>query len=76
MVPKHEELISSAFVERCSAASLGKSDCKARSHNLIVPSVEHVANEIPPEQPLAMHARDGSCMFSQHRFLISHMHDE
>jgi len=73
MLPKHEELNSSVFK---SSASSEQSDCKAISHILIVPSVEQVAKEIPPKQPLAVHARDGSCMFSQHRFLISHMDDE
>lgn len=48
-------------------------DCNSRSHNLMLPSAEHVAKETPPEQPLAAHALEGSCMFSHEKFLMSHM---
>ena len=62
ILPKHEVPTGS-----------GDSDCRARSHSLIVPSAEHVAKETPPLQPLATHAREGSCMFSHERFWTSHM---
>lgn len=75
-LPKCVVPIGSVLRKWQFAASSDESGCKARSHNLIVPSAEHVAKETPPEQPLATHARDGSCMFSQQRFLISHMHAE
>lgn len=45
-----------------------------RSHNLIVPSAEQVVKEVPPGQPLAAHAREGSCMCSHDKLLTSHTH--
>lgn len=44
---------------------------KARSHNLMVPSSEHVVKETPSLHPLATHAAVGLCKFPQERFLIS-----
>lgn len=68
--------MGSIFRDSWPKTSFDNSDCRARSHNLIVPSAEHVEKETPPVHPLATHETDGSCMFSQPRFLISHMHSE
>ena len=57
-LPKRAEPTDSVFKERWSELSSNESGFKERSHNLIVPSAEHVAKETPPEQPLATHARD------------------
>lgn len=66
----------SVIKELLSTVSPDKSGCWTRSHSLIVPSAEHVAKETPPEHPLAAHIRDGSWIFSQQRFLISHIQAE
>ena len=66
-IPTHEVFTSSVFKLFWFLARVRSSKDEtgsiARSHNLIVPSAEHVAKEAPPEQPLAIHARYGSCMF-------------
>lgn len=52
-LPKCVAPTGSVIKEKWSTASLEVvsseiSDCEARSHNLIVPSAEHVAKETPP----------------------------